>query len=203
MGYQRSPLMQQRLDDNRERIMRATRELIAVGGFRGVSVNAVADKVGLSTGAIYRYFPSKSELFVQALTDAVDYEVGVLREITARDAPAPERLRAAVESFVRRALRGPHLAYAFIAEPIDPEVDAGRIVCRERFGEVFEDLLREGVASGEFPDQSTAVSAACIVGAFTEALVRPVRATEKSADERRLITEIVDFCVRAVTGRGG
>ena len=200
MAYQRSPLMEERLADNRARIMRATRQLIAAGGFREVSITAVARAVGLSTGAIYRYFPSKSELYVQALVDAVDHEVAVLREIVDTDQPAADRLRAAIRSFTSRALKGPHLAYAFIAEPIDAEVDAGRIVCRERFGEVFKDVLRDGVAAGEFPEQSVDVGAACLVGAFTEALVRPVAATEKTADAERLVDAIAGFCFRAVAG---
>ena len=197
MSYRRSPLMQERIDDNRERIMRATRELIANGGFRAVSVSAVAKSAGLSTGAIYRYFPSKSRLLVHALTDAVDYEIDLLRRLTQAQTTAAERLRVAVDSFTRRALRGPHLAYAFIAEPIDPDVDAGRIACRVRFGEVFKDVLTDGIAAGEFPAQSVDVSSACIVGAFTEALVGPVSAANQPANAEHVIDEIVAFCLRA------
>ena len=69
MAYRRSPLMQERLADNRERILRAARTLIARGGFREASIAAVAQEVGRSTGAIYRYFPSKAGLFVELLTD--------------------------------------------------------------------------------------------------------------------------------------
>lgn len=204
MKYRRSPLMEARLADNRNRIMRATRTLIARGGFREVTINAVAAQAGLSSGAIYRYFPSKSELYVQALMDAVDHEVSILRKIVDEaHRPAADRLRAAIRSFVDRALEGPHLAYAFIAEPIDSEVDAGRIVCRKRFGEVFESVLRDGVRSGEFPDQDVEVSAACLVGAFTEALVRPVAATQKPADAQQLAESITGFCFRAVVGDGG
>ena len=202
MPYQRSPLMQERLADNRQRILRAARRLVASGGFRAASISAVAAEVGLSTGAMYRYFPSKKDLFVEVLDEAVTHEVAILREIVDRPAPAIERLRAAVESFAARALQGPYLAYAFIAEPTDPEVEAARIVCRQRFGEVFKDVLRAGVTSGEFPEQSVEVSAACIVGAFTEALVRPVAPSSKASDARALIDAIADFCVRAAMGNG-
>jgi AcrR family transcriptional regulator len=200
MAYRRSPLMQERLADNRERIVRATRRLIALGGFRYASMSAVANESGLSTGAIYRYFPSKSDLFVEVLTDAVTHEVAILNGIVLGAGSATERLRAAVESFASRALEGPHLAYAFIAEPIDPQVDAARIVCRQRFGAVFEKVLRSGIASGEFPQQSVETGAACIVGAFTEALVRPVKSAARTRDLQRLTASIADFCVRAALG---
>ncbi|MDB5968483.1 MAG: TetR/AcrR family transcriptional regulator [Hydrocarboniphaga sp.] len=200
MAYRRSPLMQERLADNRQRIVLAARRLIAAGGFREASIAAVAAEVGLSTGAIYRYFPSKAELFVEVLTNAVAHEIAILSAIIAGPDTATQRLRAAVESFASRALEGPHLAYAFIAEPIDPEVDAARIICRQQFGEVFEKVLKSGVKSGEFASQSTEISAACIVGAFTEALIRPVAPTAKTSDKKKLIKAIADFCVRAALG---
>lgn len=200
MAYRRSPLMQERLADNRERIVRAARKLIASDGFRGASMTAVAAAAGLSTGALYRYFPSKAELYVELLNEAVTHECAILDDIVAGAGSARARLRAAVESFARRALEGPHLAYAFIAEPADPEVDAARIVCRQRFSAVFARVLQDGIASGEFPQQSVDVSAACIVGAFTEALVRPVTPRLRRTNESALVGAIADFCERAVGG---
>lgn len=209
MVYRRSPLMQERLADNRQRILSAARRLIRHGGLREASITAVAREAGLSTGALYRYFPSKAELFVEVLTLAVANECALLRAIIERPGTATERLRAAVESFAQRALEGPHLAYAFIAEPADAQLDAARIACREQFGEVFKSVLREGIAAGEFPAQSVDVSAACIVGAFTEALIRPVappadHSPDRQGDHRvagaALVDAIAGFCVAAVLG---
>lgn len=198
MAYKRSSLMQERLADNRERILKSARALVAEGGFRQASITAVAARAGLSAGALYRYFPSKAELFVEVLNSAVDHEVAILDAIAARPDPVTVRLRAAVESFSRRALEGPNLAYAFIAEPVDPEVEAARLLCRQRFGDVFRGLLKEGMALGVFPAQSVDVGAACIVGAFTEALTRPVAPTAKRGADAQLVADIADFCMRAI-----
>lgn len=203
MAYKRSTLMQERLADNRERILKAARALVAEGGFRQASVTAVAQSAGLSTGALYRYFPSKAELFVEVLGAAVAHEVAILGDIARGDGSATQRLRAAVESFARRALQGPYLAYAFIAEPADPEVEAARLIARAQIGDVFKKLLKDGIASGEFPKQSVDIGAACIVGAFTEALVRPVAPTAKRVTEDKLVECIGDFCLRAVGARVG
>src|SRR3546814_1649312 len=54
---------------------------------------------------------------------AVAHECEILAEIVDGDGTATQRLRDAVESFARRALQGPYLAYAFIAEPADPDVE--------------------------------------------------------------------------------
>lgn len=193
--------MQERLAKNRKRIVLAARRLVAKGGFREASVTAVARNAGLSTGALYRYFPSKADLLVEVLTDAVAHEVVILNEIATRNESATQRLRSAVRSFASRALEGRHLAYAFIAEPTDPEVEAARILCREDFGEIFKTLLKIGIDTGEFRQQSVDVSAACIVGAFTEALVRPVApSTKLTGGDAALIRSIEDFCVYGVAG---
>lgn len=199
MAYRRTRLMQERLAGNRERILRAARRLVAEGGFRNAQIIAVAAQAGVSTGMIYRYFPSKAELFVEVLGAAVDHEIAVLHDVIAAHATACEQLDAAVASFVRRALTGPNLAWAFIAEPVDPQVDAERLRCRKRFGDVFKAILKRGVLAGEFPSQNLDASAACIVGAFTEALVGPIGPSRKTLrDKDRLVRAICAFCLRAV-----
>ena len=203
MAYRRSALMEERLASNRERILTAARRLIADGGLREAQIAAVAADAGMSTGMIYRYFPSKSELIVEVLTAAVTHEIRILKEIADGTGSARERLYAAVESFTRRALSGPNLAYAFIAEPAEPEVDTARIRVRQQLGNVFKAILREGIAAGEFPAQDLDASAACIVGAYTEALVGPIAPKgQRVKDQDRLVRSISDFCVRAVSQPG-
>lgn len=201
MVYRRSPLMEERLANNRDRILLATRTLVAEGGFREAQIAAVAALAGMSTGMIYRYFPSKAELFVEVLGDAVGAEIEILREIADGPGSAGERLSDALTSFVRRALRGPNLAYAFVFEPVDPEVDTARIRYRKKFGDVFKTILTDGIEKGEFPDQDADASAACIVGAFTEALVGPIGPTTRDTpDKERLVESVRTFCLRAVGG---
>ena len=201
MAYKRSALMEERLAGARERILLATRALMAAGGYRNAPVTAVAAEAGASTGLIYRHFPSKAELFVEVLTAAVEHELRIFEDIAAEALPAPERLRRAITAFVRRALAGPGLAYAFIAEPVDPEVEAERIRCRRLFGDVFHRIVADGVATGSFPAQDTRVTAACIVGAFTEALVGPTAPSRDAVgDEDALVASICQVCLRAAGG---
>jgi AcrR family transcriptional regulator len=201
MPYRRSALMQDRLADNRARIMRATRQLIARGGFRAARITTVAAEAGLSTGSIYRYFPSQAQLFIEVLSAAVAHEIELLERITTSAEPAPLRLQQAVEAFARRALEGRNLAYAFIAEPIGAQVDVARLRSRRDFSAVFQHLMIAGMRAGDFPPQDAEVAAACIVGAFTEALVGPIAPGGKAASPRaraRLIAAIGRFCVAAV-----
>ena len=66
----------------------------------------------------------------------------------------------------------------------------------------LERILREGIMRGAFPRLDPAVAAACIVGAFMEALIGPLapaKGTGPRAD-RHLIEQITAFCLRASVG---
>ncbi|WP_182376093.1 TetR family transcriptional regulator [Nocardioides sp. WS12] len=53
--------------DRRKRILDATYELAAAGGFDAVQMRAVAEQADVALGTLYRYFPSKIHLLVSAL----------------------------------------------------------------------------------------------------------------------------------------
>lgn len=81
MAYKRSPMMQERLKKNRQQIIQTARSIIAVGGFKDAQVSTIAEQAGISTGLIYRYFQSKSQLMVEILTDAVLHEVHLINQL--------------------------------------------------------------------------------------------------------------------------
>jgi AcrR family transcriptional regulator len=104
--------MEERLANNRDRILLATRKLVAEGGFREAQIAAVAALAGMSTGMIYRYFPSKAELFVEVLGVAVEEEIKILADIA--DGPESAERTAEHRGDLLRPprLAGPNLAYA-------------------------------------------------------------------------------------------
>ena len=56
-------------------------------------------------------------------------------------------------TFAERALRRPRLAWALIAEPVDPLVDAERLAYRARYAALIAEALSQGIAAGELPEQ--------------------------------------------------
>lgn len=61
---------------NRERLVSAARELVAVEG-ADVSVREVAGRAGVGMGTLYRHFPAKEDLLDAVLADAFEELVGV------------------------------------------------------------------------------------------------------------------------------
>jgi len=184
----------------RAQILRAARGVVAEGGFRDLQMNAVAAAAGVAVGTIYRYFPSRAELCAAVVSITSQRELDVLAAVAATDDPAPRKLCDAVRTFAARALRGRRLAYALIAEPIDPEVEGTRLRYRRAIGEVFEGIIREGIGAGVFRPLDAEVAGACLVGAFMEGLVGPLAPDTRGQAARSdaVAASIAELCLAAV-----
>jgi AcrR family transcriptional regulator len=200
--YRQTENATKRLADKRARILAAARDLVADGGWAAAQVDHVAAKAGVATGTVYRHWSSKAELCAEIVATVSAREVGIVKAVADADGSPVEKLDAAIRTFASRALRGRRLAYALIAEPVDPEVETVRLDYRAQLARCLERILREGIMRGAFPRLDPAVAAACIVGAFMEALVGPLapaKGTGPRAD-RHLIEQITQFCLRASVG---
>jgi AcrR family transcriptional regulator len=188
-----------RLAAARERIVDAALDQLAEGGYASASVVNVARRAGVATGTVYRHFPSKADLLAEVFRVASQREVDAVAAAVAVPGPATRRLAAAVETFARRALRGRRLAWALLAEPVDPAVEAERLVFRRAYRDLFAAVLEEGIASGELAGQDAELTAAALVGAIGEALVGPLSPSAAAGDPDRLVRDLVTFCLRSAT----
>jgi AcrR family transcriptional regulator len=201
MAYRSTERTEARRAEVRERIISAAHELIAEGGYVNAPVAAVAARAGVAVGSVYRHFPSKSDLFAEVFREASQREVDAMRGAgAAAGGSASNRIAAGIESFARRALAGRRLAWALLAEPVDPAVEAERLHFRESYRDVIADVLREGIAAGELPDQDPDASAAALVGAIGEAMVGPLSPTANGGDPEAVIQNLLSFCKRAIGG---
>lgn len=204
MAYRETPRSRARRQAARQSILSAAEALVSEGGFRNAGIAQVAERAGIAVGTVYRYFQSKGELFSEVFRIATQREVDRVEQALQREGTASERLEAALRLFAGRALRGSTMAWALIAEPVDPQVDAERLHYRRTYAELFERTLRAGMESGEFRQQEAALSSTAIVGAIAEALVGPLSPTnrEKTVDHDAQISAITQFCLMAVKERG-
>ena len=199
MAYRATERTEARRAEVRDRIVRAARELVARGGYREASVAAVAERAEVATGTVYRHFPGKADLIAEVFRNAARHEVEAVAAAARDPALHPaERIAAAVEVFARRALRGRRLAWALIAEPADPAVEAERLVFRRAYAATFAEAIRDGIATGRLPAQDAELVATALVGAVGEALVGPTAPTASRRDDDALVAGLVTFCRRAV-----
>ncbi len=197
MAYRQTERTRARAADARERILAAAHARLAAGGYAATAVADVARHAGVATGTVYRHFPSKAELVAAAFRRAAGPEVEAVR---AAAAPAPgrepaDRIAAGVETFVLRALAQPRRAYALLAEPVDPAVEALRLEYRRAYADVFARVLRDAGT------QRPALTAAALVGALGEALLGPLAGAPSGEDPDELVAALQAFAVSAAIPR--
>ncbi|WP_369958686.1 TetR/AcrR family transcriptional regulator [Pseudomonas benzenivorans] len=199
----------QRLDRDqelRERIRACALARVTEGGFAALTMQALAEDVGIATGSLYRHFRSKGELAAEVFADASQREVEALAAVLRASGRPSARLAAGLGQFAARAWNSRRLAFALIAEPVDPQVDEQRLLYREAYAELFVELLEEGVAAGEFRVPHSGLVAACLVGAIAESLVGPLSPPARAAREAGYLSQdlgdvsqsLITFCLRAV-----
>src|ERR671919_2626201 len=149
MPYRPTERTEARKAATREAIVAAALAQVTAAGYASAGVQAVAHRAGVAVGTVYRHFPSKGDLFAEVFRRAAEPELDVVIDVSGADGrSAAERIAAAVEAFCRRALAAPVLAYAQIAEPVDPAVESERLRLRVGYRDAFARVLEDGVSAG-------------------------------------------------------
>lgn len=207
MAYRETEKMRQRKAEARKRIVECTYECVADGGFRSARITRIAGLAGVATGTIYRHFESREDLFAEIFRLATQREVDKVAEALASEGTGGERLERALRQFAERALRAPMMAWALIAEPVDPKVEEERLAYRKAYANLFEKAIRDGIEEGCIPDQDARQSSTCLVGAIAESLVGPLSPTQTSQSNSAtqdnndpLVNSIIRFCMQGLTG---
>jgi AcrR family transcriptional regulator len=173
MPYRRTENVVRKLAARHDAIVAAACEVAAEGGMAAVQIAPVAERAGIATGTVYRYFPFKTELVGALVAVLAEREMAAL-ESAANAAPGPlSALAAAIATFAARALANRRLAFALIAEPVEPEIDHARASYRQALAAEVEKLIRRALDAGRLPDQDAALAAAALLGALIAALIGP------------------------------
>ncbi|MFB7734174.1 TetR family transcriptional regulator [Streptomyces sp. NPDC056112] len=124
-----SPPLTERQEARRRRILRASAQLAARGGFDAVQMREVAESSQVALGTLYRYFPSKVHLLVATMQDQLERLHGTLRKNPPAGESAAERVAETLMRAFGALQRDPHLADAmvraltFADRSVSPEVD--------------------------------------------------------------------------------
>jgi AcrR family transcriptional regulator len=154
-----------RSDRAHQALLQATRTLVVQHGYNGVTVEMIARAAGTGRQTIYRRWPGKAELVLDAFVDHARVEV---------DAPAAAgSCEQAVTRFLERTFlaleeTGPALRSLMAHAQRDPGF---RQVFLDRFIEVRRNslrrLLRQGIDRGELPaDAAIEAAVSALYGAL-------------------------------------
>jgi TetR/AcrR family transcriptional regulator len=121
---------------NRQAILEAALQVFSARGFRGSTIDRIAERAGLSKPNLLYYFPSKQAIYLAVLEDTLEEWLQPLRELDPKGDPTEEigryiaaklemsRTRpAASRLFANEILHGAPLIGEFLSGPLKRLVD--------------------------------------------------------------------------------
>ena len=196
MPYRRTENVVRRLAEREQTILGAAQSIVGEEGMGAVQIAAVAQRADIAAGTIYRYFPSKNDLVAEVIAAAACREL-VAMQAAGDAAPGPlSALAACLATFAARALHDRRLAWAIMAEPVDPDIDALRLEFPSRHRGRAGNAYQHGDRRGHLPDQDVRVAAPAVIGALLGGLLGPLAPTLQHA--REAVRAMTLFALRAL-----
>ncbi len=133
------------------RLMEKAESLFIEYGYKSVSMNQIAEAAGISKMTIYKYFPTKEELFMsvlQLLMDkSYDYIDDRLKNIEGIIEKIDELLKYGIESSRNYSL-------VFYKDIMDNPIISAKVLQekKRKSKEIFIDIIRTGKRRGEVRD---------------------------------------------------
>ncbi|PVZ10867.1 TetR/AcrR family transcriptional regulator [Actinomycetospora cinnamomea] len=182
-----------------QEILATAAELFGERGYDAVSLDDVAERLDVTKGSLYYYFPGKDELAVAAIETLGADWTGRLERLAATVEGSPhERLRALLREHVAIAVgEYPAALRLFLVPstwPADPRERIKEL--RRRHDQVFRGVLEEGLASGDFAVTGVDTTLQCMHAAMAQAPLW-CGGLESEARERAL-DELADTLMKLV-----
>ena len=136
--------------DRREQILVAATKLFAEHGFADTDTQRLADELGVGKGTLYRYFPSKRELFLAATDRGMRMLVAAIDDSIAEIDDPPARIGQVVRSYLTFFANHPELCELLISERAlfkdrkKPTYFEHREANRDRLRQLYRGYIEEG-----------------------------------------------------------
>ena len=135
----------------RAEILNAATAVFAEHGFAAADVQEIADKTGVGKGTVYRYFPSKEELFLAAVDHGMRRLKAAVDAAVADSRQPLERIAEGVRAYLSFFDENPEIVELLIHERAQfrdrtkPTYFVHRDANMGPWQELFRDLIRSGI----------------------------------------------------------
>ena len=146
------------MTDTREQLLEAATALFLEQGFAKTTIQQIADRVGISKGAVYLHFRSKSQLTVAIMEGLGDTIIEQVREIRERDDLSPrEQLRAQLRYQFDEVLEHQQLMELYLKEA-NISIDSELLLVAQKIRLDWQQTQEEFICRA-FPDHNPAYTA--------------------------------------------
>ncbi|MBF7082711.1 TetR family transcriptional regulator [Desulfallas sp. Bu1-1] len=139
--------------DTRGKIIQSAVELFGQKGYHSTSIQEIGEHAGVSKGAIFHYFPNKSEILFVIHEKFIDIILEKADHVLHReDLSATQKLRELIVDLVQLIADFKPYVVVFFKEYKYVDEDRLAIIKakRDRCEQIFKAVVEQGVAGGEF-----------------------------------------------------
>jgi AcrR family transcriptional regulator len=150
----------------RDEILEAAAQIFSQKGFHAASMQDIAQAVNLKKASLYHHVNNKQEILVAILDQALDLLIERMTEVMARPLSPDEKLRQAMISYLQAMLEHRELASVLLLEhrSLEPTLHARHVPRRDRFEQLWRDLIQEGLDQGVFCCVDPELTARALLG---------------------------------------
>jgi AcrR family transcriptional regulator len=150
----------------RDDILEAAAQVFRQKGFHGASMANIAEAVNLQKASLYHHVSSKQEILFELLDRALELLLERISPIASLDLPAEERLRLMIREYLQILAENTDLSAVLLFEhrSLEGRQHARHLPNRDKFENLWREVLRDGVRSRQFVCDDIPLSARAILG---------------------------------------
>ena len=148
--------------DTRERLLVEARRSFATEGFDATTNKKLAESAGITTAAIYHYFPSKTDIYVAVFTDVQQMVCDTIESSVSNDRDVTQNISAMIDALAALTVREPAVVSFVLSVSSEahrhPELMKAVRPVRGQIGRILLTLSEGAVARGEVNSEISARS---------------------------------------------
>lgn len=150
----------------RDQILSAAAQIFSQKGFHATSMQDIADAVNLQKASLYHHVNSKQEILVDILDQALDLLIMNMEQVLLLPLPPDQMLHQAIQTYLTTIYDRRELASVLLLEhrSLEPELHARHIPRRDRFEQLWRELVRRGIDEGFFVSTDIDMSVRALLG---------------------------------------
>lgn len=191
-------------ESSRERILDAAGMVFGQYGLRKTTVADIVREARVARATVYKYFPTKEDVFRAVVQREVDDVLANVREAVMNETSARDRLAVAIRTHIsglRKKVNAFRMTMdAFIDVMPRTHTEAEQVTARA--ASLVKWILEEGVKSGEVAAADLDGTASTIIRAFKGLVMETVTGMRREDEVEESVDQLLDVIWNGLRPRG-
>jgi AcrR family transcriptional regulator len=150
----------------RDEILDASAQIFSLKGYHGTSMQDIAAAVNLQKASVYHHVSSKQQILFELLNRGLQILTRKVEDAIGNPGPPEDQLRKAIQSYLIALTENQELTSVLLLEyrSLEPEYLVRHVKERDRFEQIWHDLIQSGVDQGAFECEHPSMSARALLG---------------------------------------